>query len=723
MGSVQLDGLAVPADQFTSVAGSTFSIAQVSIEPGTHVLAGPLAFGAIVYGFGPDESYGYPAGLAVDPETPLIASGLELTPETMTSRIGTGVLFAAAVVDQVGDPLPGVAVRFAVSGENTAADFVLTDIQGIARFTYSGIQLGRDTVTASAGLVNDSGQVDWIADPIDVVIDSPMDGSEVPAGQTVLVSGSIVVDESAEIIAVKLGGNPVDAIDAAGNFFSPITVSPGVNTITVTALDSLGQTETQTITIRGTQAQNNPTDLNLFTDVVSASFIADYTHTSLDQASDRLYTELAIQNAGSFPIDTPLFVAIDNLSDPGIYVVRPDGFTPEGLPYYDYSGLVDDGTLDAGESTAAKTIAFFNPGGTQFTYELVYFGQTNQAPAIGSSPEQAAIIGKPYFYQVVATDPDGDPLEYRLTAGPEGIGLDAVSGKMTWTPTANDLGGHDVQVEVSDGRGGFAQQRYSLVVSLSPPNRPPLFQSTPTVLANVGAEYVYTPIAKDADDDDLVFTLNRAPDGAQINAQTGEVSWTPGGTQAGLQSLTIIADDNRGGLAEQSFRVLVARELGDQAPIIITTPTTFGVSGTTYDYDVDAQDADGDPIRYSLADAPVGMTIDPQTGQIRWDVSEITVLDFDDLAHDGTSFTSIDKLGNDPLALYERGGYAIEALSPNLLGLGSYGSASTEFTGSSAMANRTVTGVTELRRSIAARLRSTLWTLPKRDSAAQQLPP
>lgn len=41
----------------------------------------------------------------------------------------------------------------------------------------------------------------------------------------------------------------------------------------------------------------------------------------------------------------------------------------------------------------------------------------------------------------------------------------------------------------------------------------------------------------------------------------------------------------------------------------------------TYTYDVEAEDLDGDAIAYSLAAAPVGMTIDPATGLITWPVS------------------------------------------------------------------------------------------------------
>jgi Putative Ig domain/Domain of unknown function (DUF5666) len=55
------------------------------------------------------------------------------------------------------------------------------------------------------------------------------------------------------------------------------------------------------------------------------------------------------------------------------------------------------------------------------------------------------------------------------------------------------------------------------------------------------------------------------------------------------------------------------------APVITSTPTLVGTQGVAYSYDVDATDANGDTLTYSLVEpAPFGMTIDPATGVISW---------------------------------------------------------------------------------------------------------
>ncbi len=44
--------------------------------------------------------------------------------------------------------------------------------------------------------------------------------------------------------------------------------------------------------------------------------------------------------------------------------------------------------------------------------------------------------------------------------------------------------------------------------------------------------------------------------------------------------------------------------------------------GKTFTYQVKGTDPDGDPIKYSLEDAPAGMTIDPNTGAVSWQLKE-----------------------------------------------------------------------------------------------------
>jgi len=98
---------------------------------------------------------------------------------------------------------------------------------------------------------------------------------------------------------------------------------------------------------------------------------------------------------------------------------------------------------------------------------------TGEVP--GSIP--VAINGIPWTYSVNAIDTDGDQLAYRLIDSPVGAHLDNATGDVTWTPVY--AGKFAVRIEVSDSRGGLANQEFQVIVSNPPPNQSPVIISQP----------------------------------------------------------------------------------------------------------------------------------------------------------------------------------------------------------------------------------------------------
>ena len=244
---------------------------------------------------------------------------------------------------------------------------------------------------------------------------------------------------------------------------------------------------------------------------VSTSMTAVYGETSLDRQSNVLLVGLAVQNTGTYPVDAPLVAVITNLSDPSVRVRNSDGLTPGGLPYYDLSGFIGGNTLAPGQSTAGRTLTFYDPDGIQFTYELQILGQLNRPPTFTSNPNSEAIPGVAYVYQATASDPDNDALTFSLLTGPAGMSVDPSSGKVTWSPQTSDVGNQAVLLQVDDGHGGKTQQQYTVSTIVAPPNRPPLFTSTPVVVGNVNTPYVYQATAADPDGDPLSYSLGAPP--------------------------------------------------------------------------------------------------------------------------------------------------------------------------------------------------------------------
>jgi uncharacterized repeat protein (TIGR01451 family) len=159
VGSVQLDGAAIPADSFTRIGDSGFSGVQVSIAKGSHRLTAPLPFGVHTYGFADADSYGYPGGLSTS-EVARVAS-LTLSPKSQTVQVNTQQCVTATVEDQNGGPVKDIRVDYSVSGANAAQGSATTGDDGHAALCYTGTKTGDDTLTASVGTLSDTATVTW----------------------------------------------------------------------------------------------------------------------------------------------------------------------------------------------------------------------------------------------------------------------------------------------------------------------------------------------------------------------------------------------------------------------------------------------------------------------------------------------------------------------------------------------------------------------------------
>ena len=60
----------------------------------------------------------------------------------------------------------------------------------------------------------------------------------------------------------------------------------------------------------------------------------------------------------------------------------------------------------------------------------------------------------------------------------------------------------------------------------------------------------------------------------------------------------------------------------NSAPLITSQPSAAAIEGSLYEYQVTAEDPDEDKVEFSLSSAPEGMTIDAETGQIKWQINE-----------------------------------------------------------------------------------------------------
>jgi hypothetical protein len=89
----------------------------------------------------------------------------------------------------------------------------------------------------------------------------------------------------------------------------------------------------------------------------------------------------------------------------------------------------------------------------------------NSAPVITSSPHAQRLKSGHYRYQVVAEDPDGDPITFSLSpASPQGMTIDPRTGLIQWSIDRNYSGTFTIEIIASDGDEGKCTQKYNLAI-------------------------------------------------------------------------------------------------------------------------------------------------------------------------------------------------------------------------------------------------------------------
>jgi len=89
----------------------------------------------------------------------------------------------------------------------------------------------------------------------------------------------------------------------------------------------------------------------------------------------------------------------------------------------------------------------------------------NSPPRFTGSPPTRVEHDLEYIHHIQVSDPDGDPLSFTVRTLPNWLTFDPEERLLSGTPGLENLGGHRVDLEVSDGR---AKDRLTFVLSVVP---------------------------------------------------------------------------------------------------------------------------------------------------------------------------------------------------------------------------------------------------------------
>ena len=161
----------------------------------------------------------------------------------------------------------------------------------------------------------------------------------------------------------------------------------------------------------------------------------------------------------------------------------------------------------------------------------------NQPPVATSPGFQFGKVGTPTALQIVATDPEGQPLSFTATGLPPGLAIDALTGRISGTPSTT--GSRSVVVGLSDGSASAAVGFNWEIFPAG--SNPPVLRSPGDQDSLVGSTVQLPLQSFDPDGQSLSFSATGLPPSLAVNPATGVISGTA--TSIGVYAVDVAASD------------------------------------------------------------------------------------------------------------------------------------------------------------------------------------
>lgn len=261
----------------------------------------------------------------------------------------------------------------------------------------------------------------------------------------------------------------------------------------------------------------------------------------------------------------------------------------------------------------------------QFT---VIVREANRLPALAAIPEQSVNEGELLAFAVAATDPDlpAQQLTFSLGAdAADGASINPTNGLFAWTPTETQgPGSYFLAVIVTDNGSPPQSDAQGFIVVVREVNRAPELPVISDWTVNEGESVAFSALGTDADVPAQTLTYGLgpgAPDGASLS-EGGFFFWTPGEAQGpGTNEITFtVTDSGTPGLSVTQRFTVIVREV-NHAPELAALADQTVNEGELVSFTARASDTDlpEQGRVFTLgAGAPVGASIDPQTGVFVW---------------------------------------------------------------------------------------------------------
>ncbi|MEK4721471.1 tandem-95 repeat protein, partial [Priestia sp. FSL W8-0524] len=392
------------------------------------------------------------------------------------------------------------------------------------------------------------------------------------AEDSTLINQVVAVDPDGNPLTFSLQtapGNGVAVVNTDGTFsYQPNLNFNGTDQFTVLVSDGQGGTAVSTVTVIVTPVNDAPT-------------VPNYTFSTQEDSP------VVGAVVGTDVDGNPLSYQLQNGPTNGIAAVNADG-TFSYQPNLNFNGtdqftvLVSDGQGGTAVSTVTVNVIPVND------------------PPITSNVSFTIAEDSTLINQVVAVDPDGNPLTFSLQTAPgNGVAVVNTDGTFSYQPNLNFNGTDQFTVLVSDGQGGTAVSTVTVIVT--PVNDAPTVPNY-TFSTQEDSPVVGTVVGTDVDGNPLSYQLQNGPTNgiAAVNAN-GTFSYQPNLNFNGTDQFTVLVSDGQGGTAVSTVTVNVIPV--NDPPITSNVSFTIAEDNTLINQVV-AVDPDGNPLTFSLQTAP-----------------------------------------------------------------------------------------------------------------------
>jgi len=411
-----------------------------------------------------------------------------------------------------------------------------------------------------------------------------------------LVAVLAVFLTSAAVFAVDLS-NPVEILNKMSSFGSSELPPPGTTTI-IAPVKRINLNDVFDMNI----------SISTSDSVYAAQFDLSFNNALIDVLNATEGNFLKQDSSQTYPV-----ITINNTSGKIIFadtrIITQTGVTGNGTLLAITARAKAYGTTALGLSNIKVADPNINPllaGGANGSVVI------NRPPVLQTIGNKNINENTTLTFQVNATDPDADPLNYSCTNLPVNATFTPATRIFSWKPGFEQAGNYTVSCMVTDG---LANDSETFTITVINVNRRPVLNPIGNRTVNENQSLTFVISGSDPDNDVLAFSATNLPSGATFDPSTRAFNWTPTFDQAGTYFVTFTATD---GSLNTSETIKITVSNVNRAPVLNPIGNKTVNETQLLQFTISGSDPDGDNLTFSTINLPPNASFNPATKQFSW---------------------------------------------------------------------------------------------------------